>query len=286
MAATGDDKSLFYFKKPLVARRFLRKMRGGAQSHLLEAEDGHWYVVKFSNNPQHRRILVNEVIAYELLRYLGLTVPENELIHLTTAFLIANPEVHMTIGTRRVPVQPGLHFGSRYPGDPARTTVYDFLPDDVLSRVVNLAEFLGILVFDKWMANSDGRQPIFHRARVQDSLGTWNAVWVVQMIDHGFVLGGGDWTFVDLPSRGIYPRLAVYRSVRSLDDFQPWLGRLCEISKDVLEYAVNLVPPDWIVDEKPQLKRLIDELLRRTTRVPDLVQDAHRCYLSPFPNWQ
>ena len=47
---------------PLTAVRHVRKMRGGAQAHLLEADDGHWYVVKFRNNPQHRRILVNELL--------------------------------------------------------------------------------------------------------------------------------------------------------------------------------------------------------------------------------
>ena len=47
---------------PLTAVRHVRKMRGGAQAHLLEADDGKWYVVKFRNNPQHRRVLVNEVL--------------------------------------------------------------------------------------------------------------------------------------------------------------------------------------------------------------------------------
>jgi hypothetical protein len=45
---------------PASARRLVRKMRGGAQAHLIEADDGHFYVVKFRNNPQGRRILVNE----------------------------------------------------------------------------------------------------------------------------------------------------------------------------------------------------------------------------------
>jgi hypothetical protein len=31
-------------------------MRGGAQSHLMRCGDGHYYVVKFQNNPPHRRI--------------------------------------------------------------------------------------------------------------------------------------------------------------------------------------------------------------------------------------
>jgi hypothetical protein len=43
---------------PLTAVRHVRKMRGGAQAHLLEADDGKWYVVKFRNNPQHRRDLI------------------------------------------------------------------------------------------------------------------------------------------------------------------------------------------------------------------------------------
>ncbi len=45
----------------LLATEQIRRMRGGAQSHLMRCSDGHYYVVKFQNNPQHRRILVNEL---------------------------------------------------------------------------------------------------------------------------------------------------------------------------------------------------------------------------------
>jgi hypothetical protein len=41
-------------------------MRGGAQSHLMRCDDGYYYVVKFQNNPQHRRILVNELLGTRL----------------------------------------------------------------------------------------------------------------------------------------------------------------------------------------------------------------------------
>ena len=54
---------------PFDARRMLRKMRGGSQAQLLEAADGHHYVVKFQNNPQHRRILINEWISAAFLSY-------------------------------------------------------------------------------------------------------------------------------------------------------------------------------------------------------------------------
>ncbi|MEO7142944.1 MAG: hypothetical protein ABI165_05510, partial [Bryobacteraceae bacterium] len=64
---------------PVDAIRLIRKMRGGAQAHLIETGDGHFYVVKFRNNPQHRRILINERIASILLDYLQITAPPTVL---------------------------------------------------------------------------------------------------------------------------------------------------------------------------------------------------------------
>jgi hypothetical protein len=42
------------------AIRMIRKMRGGTQAHLFECKDRYSCVVKFQNNPQHRRMLINE----------------------------------------------------------------------------------------------------------------------------------------------------------------------------------------------------------------------------------
>src|SRR5204863_729171 len=152
---------------PLTAVRHVRKMRGGAQAHLLEVEDGHCYVVKFRNNPQHRRVLVNEALSASLLNYLKISVPQTALIQVTREFLEANPECCLQMGTRRVEVEPGWQFGSQFPGDPARLAVYDFLPDSLLPQVVNLGDFRAILVFDKWTGNADGRQCVFYRAMVR-----------------------------------------------------------------------------------------------------------------------
>ena len=70
-------------------------MRGGAQAHLLEADDGNWYVVKFRNNPQHRRVLINELLSSVFLDYLKIAAPETAIIQLAPAFLTANSELHM-----------------------------------------------------------------------------------------------------------------------------------------------------------------------------------------------
>ena len=47
----------------LIATGHIRAMRGGAQSHMLTANDGNAYVVKFANNPQSLRVVANEWLA-------------------------------------------------------------------------------------------------------------------------------------------------------------------------------------------------------------------------------
>ena len=49
----------------------IRRMRGGAQSHLMRCADDSYYVVKFQNNPQGVRILVNELLGTRLAARLG-----------------------------------------------------------------------------------------------------------------------------------------------------------------------------------------------------------------------
>ena len=50
----------------VTAVQHIRRMRGGAQGQLMLGEDGHVYVVKFQNNPQHTRVLANEFLATRL----------------------------------------------------------------------------------------------------------------------------------------------------------------------------------------------------------------------------
>jgi hypothetical protein len=269
---------------PLTAVGYVRKMRGGAQSHLLQADDGHSYVVKFRNNPQHHRILVNELIAYELLRHLGISVPEIGVIEVGAAFLRDHPDVHMTLGTRRVEVEPGWHFGSRFPGDPETIAVYDFLPDALLPGVLNLYEFRAVLAFDKWTGNADGRQSVFHRANIA-TRGGRKPGFVARMIDHGFAFNGPNWEFCDSPLQGLYARRLVYDGVRSLDDFQPWLDLIVHFPEEVVDKAWSRVPPQWTEGEEYELERVLTELLERRKRVPELIEDCRKGRNNPFPDW-
>lgn len=261
-------------------------MRGGAQAHLLEADDGFWYVVKFRNNPQHRRILVNELLSAALLEYLKITAPETALVEVSPSFLEANADVHISLGSTRVEIEPGWHFGSRYPGDPSRVAVYDFLPDSLLPKVVNLEDFRAILVFDKWVGNADGRQSVFYRAMVRsDPLTGTRPGFVARMIDHGYAFNGPHWDFPESPLQGLYARRVVYDSVRSLDDFQPWLGQVMGFPEEVIDRAWKRIPREWIDGEEDALDQLLERLFERRKRVPELISQCRGARTNPFPNW-
>jgi hypothetical protein len=277
---------------PLTAVRHVRKMRGGAQAHLLEADDGNYYVVKFSNNPQHRRVLVNELLAAVFLEYLQIAIPEWVVIQVTADFLAANPEIQLQLGGRRISVEAGWHFGSRYPVDPMRATVYDFLPDALLARVVNLEDFRAILVFDKWTGNADGRQSVFYRAMVRragetvESEPPPQAAFVARMIDHGYAFNGPYWDFPESSIQGLYPRPLVYQDVRSLDDFQPWLDQTIHFPEQVIDRAWKRIPADWIAGEEDDLERMLEQLLVRRARLPELITACRSARTNPFPNWR
>lgn len=258
---------------------------------MVEAEDGEFYVVKFTNNPQHRRILINEWLAGAFLRYLQIHVPDTAVIELTSDFLAENPDVYLSVGPRREPVPPGLHFGSRMAVHPDRVAVFDFLPDTLLNKVENRADFLGALAFDKWVGNADSRQAVFFRARAK----TWTPLtgatparvgFFAQMIDHGFAFNGSHWQFQDSPIQGLYFRTSIYDEARSIDSFQPWLEMIENFPVEVIDSAWKEIPPAWLAGDESSLEQLLELLLKRRSRVADLIRDAQRKRTNAFANWR
>jgi hypothetical protein len=275
---------------PVNARRFIRRMRGGAQAHLFEADDGNFYIVKFQNNPQHRRILVNEALAAGILEHLQISSPPHRIVNLSPEFLEANPDVFMQTGNRRIPIAPGWHFGSRHPGNPDTLAIYDFIPDSLLGQVANAEQFLAVLAFDRWVANADGRQSIFFRAQLKDWLARPGVPprklgFVVLMIDHGFAFNGPHWELPDSALTGLYPRRIVYEGVRSIGDFEPWLERIRNFPEEVFDRALRRIPPQWTERDDSALEKLLESLLRRRKRIPELLQACREAPGNPFPNW-
>ncbi|HKS66038.1 MAG TPA: HipA family kinase [Candidatus Acidoferrales bacterium] len=258
----------------------IRRMRGGAQSHLMRCEDGSYYIVKFQNNPQGVRILANELLATRLAARLGLPAAPPEVIDVPEELIANTEDLVMQLGRGRAACRAGRQFGSRYPGSPAETAVYDFLPETALEEVENLRDFAGMLAFDKWTCNTNGRQAIFFRP-------AGDARYRAQMIDNGFCFNAGEWNFPDAPLRGIYLRHRVYAGVTGIDSFEPWLSRIeSRVGEAALDEIQSEIPPEWYDDDADALNNLLERLWKRRSLARELVIAAWKSSAQPFPNWK
>src|SRR5438477_10502344 len=268
----------------LRALEQIRRMRGGAQSHLMRCDDGYYYVVKFQNNPNPTQVLVNELLGTKMASRLGLPTTPAAIISVSEDLIRLTPDLCMEMPRARIPCRAGLQFGSRYPGDPHRLTLLDFLPDKQLMEVENLHQFPGMLVFDKWTCNTNGRQTLFFREQ-QDGAEAESRYRAV-MIDQGFCFNAGEWNFPDAPLRGLYARNRVYQGVIGKESFEPWLDRMNRgVNEKVLGSILQEIPPDWYDDDLDAVMRLAERLFERRNRVPELLFAAKNTTRQPFPNW-
>ena len=249
-------------------------VRGGSQAHVMQASDGHQYVVKAVNNPQGRAVLACEYIGSRIMAELGLSVPPVVLIDVPEA-VAAETTLH--IGGHLQPYFPGLCVGSRCPA--ADTPIYEFLPDGAMDIVANRREFAGAMVADKWTCNCDSRQVIFHRDGKNRM--------VARFVDQGFCFNAGDpfKPFPDSHLRGIYTRSAVYKHVQDWADFEPWLSRAEHFDPERIRAIVERVPDSWVHwqgDIKRWKQEISAGLIQRRSEIRRLIHEVSRSPYAPF----
>jgi hypothetical protein len=261
------------------AVQHLRRMRGGSQSHLLRASDGAHYVTKFMNNPQHVKVLANEMLATNLGLRLGLPMPRVEVIDVSGGLIENTDDLRVEFAGASIPCSSGWQFASLYAEDMREASFCDCLPDDELEHVVNIQDFARVLVLDKWTCNSDGRQAIFKRQASRSR--TYTAVF----IDQGFCFNAGEWNFPDAPLRGAYARQRVYENVTAWESFEPTLTRAEQMDLGELWRYSAQVPEEWYECDVDGMNRLIETLYRRRLRIRDLISEFRKSNRNPFPNW-
>jgi hypothetical protein len=254
-------------------------MRGGAQGHLMRCSDGQFYVVKFRNNPQHLRVLTNEMLATRLAERAGLPVPATEVVEVGDWLVEHTDELHIQLAHDVIRCQPGLQFGSRYAVNPLEGQVFDYLPAEMFGLVRNLETFAGMLVVDKWTGNANGRQAAFWR-KLRDRK------YTAAFIDQGYCCNAGEWTFPDYPLRGVYARNEVYVGVRGWESFEPWLSRIERMEEDIVWTLAGEIPPEWYGGAWDELEKLVRTLIGRRGGVRELIEAFRVSPRRPFPEWR
>jgi hypothetical protein len=263
----------------ISAVQHLRKLRGGSQSHLLQASDGAWYVTKFRNNPQHVRVLANEMLATRLGRALGLPMPHVEAIEVSDWLIQHCDALRIDLAGRNIPCQSGRQLASYYTDQKNLGLTHDYLPAHLLETIANVQDFARVVVLDKWTCNCDGRQAVFSRTTSRSRR------YVVTFIDQGYCFNAGEWSFPDCPLKGVYADSSVYKNVRGWEAFEPALSRAEQMdANEIWRLAVD-VPEEWYEGDTDGLHRLVETLYARRSVIRRLVKEFRESNRNPFPNW-
>jgi hypothetical protein len=264
----------------LRAIKLLSRMRGGSQSRLMLGDDNNLWIVKFQNNPQHLRILANELIGTQIAQVLGLSVPRCGIVDVSQTVIEAHPPMYMDRGpNRRELCLSGLQFGSQFTGGMISRRTEEYLSDEQLVTADNLEQFAGILAFDKWTCNTDYRQVTYQR---HETTRGHSAVF----IDQGACFNFGEWNFPDAPLKGVFAQTSAYSAVFGWESFEPWLSRIESFEPQALWEIAKGIPEEWYESKSCELEMLVEKMNARRSRVRELITQFKNSDKLPFPNWK
>jgi hypothetical protein len=206
-------------------------------------------------------------------------MPDVQSIEICDWLIQHTPELRIeTAGQSRL-VSSGLHLASRFAADLESGQIFDYLPESMFPRVINRFDFARTLVLDKWTCNSDGRQAVF----AQHAPG--RAGYVATFIDQGYCFNAGEWNFPDVALYGVYSSNHVYAAVASWDSFEPALTTAEEMDINEIWDCAAGIPQEWCGSDPGALPQLVEELLRRRSKIRDLITAFRLSSRNPFSNW-
>jgi len=251
----------------LKIRQIVEPLNGGSCPHLVTCSDGSMYVLKTRDNPQGARTLANELLAYALAGALNLPRVPCALINVD--WLMAE-----VIGSGQAEEQKlGLSFGSKYLSPfflPAVETarVNSRLRDSVIACIENKRDFLGMLVFDIWTLNTDKRQVICHW-KVSGRLTAYP-------VDNGCCFCRGRWDLPVIHYNHLFDSPLVYKGVRNISDFEPWLTILERgVPEELIKEVAHQIPREWYGDSEHDLDMLVGRLDQRRHLVRGILQTEY-----------
>jgi hypothetical protein len=246
----------------LSANKFIRKLKGGSQSNLIQANDSNYYVVKMMENPQGSNVLANESLGSRVASAVGLPVADNKGIYLSDTFIDRSPDLWFESPAGRRRPNKGVHFGSLFIGQlSGLQRPNEYISPSRVENIANRQDFLGMYILDVWANHQDSRQAIFCRS----SDGTQKAFF----IDHGHMFGGPEWTFQHRPGIALHLEKNIYRDLWNEDRVASWISHFQVVIPSALSYANVAMQPRWY---KGKADELIARLTERLCHLPELVR--------------
>ena len=77
----------------------------------------------------------------------------------------------------------------------------------------------------------------------------------------------------------------MYAGVTGWNNFEPWMDRLEKLDPQRVWEIAEGVPPEWYGGVISEMDQLVEKLLGRRERVPELIEAFRESSRNPFPNW-
>lgn len=247
------------------ANKYIRKMRGGSQSILVQANDGRYYIVKMMGNPQGVNTLANEYMGTLMAQSAGLPVANHKAIYLSDSFIDSDQGLWFELPTGRRRPNKGVHYASLLVGQPSGTErVSEYISPSRIGLITNRESFLGMYILDVWANHVDNRQAVLRRRSSMD-----NSQEVI-FIDHGYMFGGPNWDFKDRPGIALHLETSVYSNLWNEDKIASWIS----LFKGVLPEVMSSLTGGGIMDNwhSGDLNWLLGKLSDRLANLSELVQ--------------
>ena len=253
---------------PIEAVEWIEKApAGGSQSQVFRLEDETHAVVKFQQNPQGERVLVNEFVSCRVSERLNLPVNPARLVRID-ARLLAVPKSR---GDCPVNFAEGIHCGlTRYVNavnvDPAGPLFRD---------VVNGDELHGVLILEQLVVRGDSRQLLAYPSS-EAGVGSGRPVWRFAAYDYGLAFGGSPaWTLDTLSQLGpvqLPTHDAIQKAYTTGGPQGVTIERLKHLTGSDFERIVEaLSPPRWGItpEEGARIVALLEQRAQELVRQYD-----------------
>lgn len=251
--------------RTIVATRYVTPLReGGSLPAIVEADDDGLYVLKFRGAGQGTKALIAELVAGEIGRALGLTVPEIVFMELDPVLGRSEPDFEIQ---GLLKASAGLNLA------------LDFLPGSLTFDALDAADLdthlaSQIVWFDAYVTNVD-------RTARNTNMLWWHRR--LTLIDHGAALYFHhiDSHYMErsrTPFASIKTHVLLHRAAELAQVDQEMRGKL---TPKLLRTIVELIPDGWLEDEAfasidEHRQAYVDYLVDRLEHASIFVEEALR----------
>lgn len=234
----------------VTANRAIERIKNGCTKPYHVLCDGESYIVKFQQNPEGPRVLVNEYVCSKLAQLLKLPVPSPALVQVTSEFMSdygreISEHIEADLGI-------GIHFGTK-----KIKKVFPLVSTEMLRSAKNADVIPEILLFDHWIGNFDrarnGGNLLFDASKMEIvmidhthafELGSlWSATQLNIKINEGF-------TIFDT-SGYVYKKFVPF--IRGNHPFHSILEKMSRLTRDDLWNIISSIPDEWNVPEEDRV---------------------------------